>query len=78
MTQKKRTKKTSVKIPPRMMIAAAGVVLALLLILIIGGNKKNAVSLLELQVGLNFLEQQELKNPDVVRQPRQALYTRRM
>lgn len=78
MTQKKRTKKNSVKIPPRTMIAAAGVVLVLLLILIIGGNRKNAVDPLELQAGLNFLEQQEQKNPDVVRQARQALYTRRM
>lgn len=77
MTQKKRKKKTSVKIPPRMMIVA-GVVLALLLILMIGGNKKNAVSPLELQAGLNFLEQQEKKNPDTVRQTRKALYVRRM
>lgn len=78
MTQKKKTKKIRVKIPPKMALAAAGVVLVLLLILLIGGNRKNAVDPLELQAGLNFLQQQEQKNPDVVRQSRQALYVRRM
>ena len=77
MTQKKKIKKYSVKIPPRM-LTVAGVVLVLLLILLVAGGKKNAVDPLELQAGRNFLEQQEQKNPDIVRQARQALYVRRM
>lgn len=77
MTQMKRKMKNSVKMPPQM-IAAVGIVLVLLLILVFGGNKKNTAEPLELQAGLNFLEQQEQKSPDVVRQARQALHNRRM
>ena len=78
MTQMKEKLKKRVKMPPWMMFAAAGIVLMLLLILVFGGNRKNAVDPLDLQAGLNFLEQQEQKNPDIVRQARQVLYKRRM
>ena len=60
MTQKKRTKKKPLKLSPRMLLVAAGAVL-LLCILLIAGGKKNSVDPLELQAGLNFLEQQEKK-----------------
>lgn len=77
MPQKKRAKKNPINISPRMMLAAAGVVLVLL-ILLVGGRRKNAVDPLELQAGINFLEQQAQKNPDTVRQTRQALNKRRL
>ena len=76
MTQKKRTKK--IKIPKKPIIAVAAAVLLLLVILLAAGNRKNSADALELQAGLNFLTQQEQKNPDTVRQTRQALYERRM
>lgn len=77
MTQKKRTKKKPLNLSPRMLLVAAGAVL-LLCILLIAGGKKNSVDPLELQAGLNFLEQQEKKKPDLIRQTRQKLYVRRM
>lgn len=76
MTQKKRTKK--MKIPKKPIIVGAVVVFLLLVILLAVGNKRNAANVLELQAGLNFLTQQEQKDPDVVRKSRQALYERRM
>lgn len=78
MAQKKRAKKNSIKMPSRRIIVAAGIALILVLILVFGGNKRNSVDPLELQAALNFLDQQEQKNPDVVRQARQALSKRRL
>ena len=76
MAQKQGTKK--MRISGRTLIAAAAVLVFLLLLLIIGGHKKNAVDPLELQAARNFLEQQEQKNPELVRQTRKALQKRRL
>ena len=73
MAQKKRA-----KIIPKKMIVAAAAVLLLLVVLIVAGGRKNRIDPMEIQTALTFLEQQEQKNPDAVRQSRQALQKRRL
>ena len=74
-----QTKKTKKRTPIQTVLPIALVlVVVIVLVLILGGNKKSTVEAAAIQNGLDFLTQQENKNPEPVRKARQALYERRM
>ena len=76
MMQKKRTIKG---IPKQILLPIVlAMLVVLILVLFLGGNKERSVEATAIQEGINFLTQQEQKDPNVVRQARQALYVRRM
>ena len=76
MAQTRRTKKRN---PLQAVLLIALVLIAVVaLVLTLGKGRKPSAEVTAIQEGLDFLSQQEEKDPDTVRQARQALYVRRM
>ena len=76
MAQTRRTKKRN---PLQSVLLIALVLIAVVaLVLTLGKGRKPSAEVTAIQEGLDFLSQQEEKDPDTVRQARQALYVRRM
>lgn len=76
MAQIRRMKKRNSK--QLLLLIAPVILVVFVLVLLLGGNEKSSAEANALQEGLNFLTQQEQKDPAVVRQARQVLYKRRM